>query len=280
MIKSSELVIKKYEIQYLDLKTSIENVSIDRTFSEFFNECLDFNKTNDMKFHISYSPGNRISVVKLFLKVIHSNKKQKNTELEVDLFISPYRNCIIDKHLNGFKILLIFFCEFKSIEDYEKETIPQSLQFSFKSKKNFSLRICKIRVYQFQDECGTPDSPLHALRRSRGKSIEYYLKSRHKKYRMIGNNTINCLLEGQWDREPPIIEPIQCNIDEIRKYSWNYKKFDLKNFEFLNEIEVAVIDSKIVFECNYENSTKIRVLTCNENSSWIGDDFKCKIILQ
>jgi hypothetical protein len=57
-----------------------------------------------------------------------------------------------------------------------------------------------------------------------------------------------------------------------------YKSIKLENFEFFNKTQVAVIDSKILFECNNEeNSFKIHFLLCNENGLWIGNHFKCKL---
>jgi hypothetical protein len=97
---------------------------------------------------------------------------------------------------------------------------------------------------------------------------------------MIGDNVINCLYEGNWDKELPIFEPIiKCNTNEIDMNSSLYKSIKFENFEyFFNESQVAAIDSKILFECNNEqNSFKILGSICNENGLWIGDDFKCKL---
>jgi hypothetical protein len=97
---------------------------------------------------------------------------------------------------------------------------------------------------------------------------------------MIGDGVITCLNEGNWDKEPPIFEPIiKCNTNEINMTSKLYKEFKLENFEFFNKTEVAVIDSKIIFKCyNEENSSQTHVSICNENGLWIGDDLKCKLI--
>jgi len=175
-------------------------------------------------------------------------------------------------------VLKEFICELNSFEDYKNEIYSKSIMFSFESEKNFRLRICGINVYQFQDECGIPDKPLQALIRETGKTVEYNPTPQEKKYRMIGNNTINCRFEGNWDKEPPLFEPItQCNIEKIQMNSSIHKSFQFLNLEFFNKTEVAVIDSKILFQCNNEeNSSIIRILTCNENGSWIGDDLKCK----
>jgi hypothetical protein len=90
---------------------------------------------------------------------------------------------------------------------------------------------------------------------------------------MIGDSTMTCIFDGNWDRDPPLFEPvIQCNVEDITK-----NLSSAKNFKFFNETKVAVIDSKIVFQCkNWKNSSKILVSLCGENGFWIGDDFKCK----
>jgi hypothetical protein len=81
---------------------------------------------------------------------------------------------------------------------------------------------------------------------------------------------------GNWNKDSPIFEPeIQCNLTNFNSSTYKSIKFlDLQSF---NETKVAVINSKVLFQCNNgENSSKILVSICNENGSWIGDDFNCK----
>jgi hypothetical protein len=94
---------------------------------------------------------------------------------------------------------------------------------------------------------------------------------------MIGENTINCISEGNWDKEPPIFEPtIKCISTNFNLSA--YKSIKFENFEFFNETQVAVIGSRIKFKCNDSgNSSKFLVSICDENGSWIGDDFNCKL---
>jgi hypothetical protein len=169
----------------------------------------------------------------------------------------------------------------QSFEDYKNETItPTIITFSLKSEKKLYLEICAISVYQFPNDCGIPDIPLHAsYNRLNKTSFEYFPTPQRNKHLMIGDSVINCLYSGNWDKESPIFEPIiKCNTDQIERNSSVYKIIEFKNFEFFNKTQVAVIDSKILFECiNEENSNKTHVLLCNEKGLWIGDDFKCKL---
>jgi hypothetical protein len=172
-----------------------------------------------------------------------------------------------------------FICEFNSLEDYR--ILKHLIRFLFISEKIFQLAICGINVYNFQNECGIPDVPLHgSYNRSGFKSFEYFATPQENKHLMIGDGVITCLYEGNWDKEPPIFVPIiKCNTNEIDMTSKLYKDFKLENFEFLNKTQVAVIDSKIIFKCyNEENSFKSHVSICNENGLWVGDDFKCKLV--
>jgi hypothetical protein len=147
---------------------------------------------------------------------------------------------------------------------------------------NYYYYICGISVYDFPDNCGIPDIPLHAYYKPfNNGSIQYFLNNNQtNKYRMIGDSVITCLYGGNWDKEPPIFEPIiTCNTDQINKNSSLYKSIKFEKFEFFNRTQVAVIDSKILFQCNNEeNSPKIHVSICNEKGLWIGDDLKCKLI--
>jgi hypothetical protein len=164
----------------------------------------------------------------------------------------------------------------KSPHYYKNETdISKSLEFTFKSEKEFELQINLISVYQFQNDCGIPDKPLHSTFEIMNKTVKYYPDLR---YRIIGDNTIKCISDGNWDKEPPLFEPIfQCNTSHIDFKSKIYKKIELQDLELFNGTEVAVNNSKIIFECDFGNKTsKTLVSVCDENGFWIGDDYKCK----
>ncbi len=283
------LTIEKFEFQYMDQNSSFRSISINQTLFELNIKSIASGKcgplgerTYHQNFRIIYSPPRRISVIELFFNAVFDENATIN-ELNCTLSISPHRNCVLVKktpYPAGHK--WIFICEFKSFEDYKNETIsPTIIKFSFKSEKNFYLGICGIRIYQFQNDCGIPDKPLHAsYNRLNDTSFEYFPTLQRNKHLMIGDNVINCLYEGNWDKELPIFEPIiKCNTNEIDMNSSLYKSIKFENFEyFFNESQVAVIDSKILFECNNEqNSFKILGSICNENGLWIGDDFKCKL---
>jgi hypothetical protein len=271
---SSELVIENYEFQYLDLNSIKETVFLEQTFEKFGENCLNFNETKNLKFHLNYSPRHRISVIDLiFRDILTENPEQ--IQLEVNLFINSYRYCIIDKQIKGNKNFWRFICEYNSLEDYQNDTIiPQSLNFSFKSEKIFSLSICEILVYKFQDDCGKPDEPLHSSIRYNGKRVVYF-STQKRRYRLIGHNITNCV-EGNWDKEAPVLELIQCSVDQIDLSSSVYKSIKLRNFELIDENKGAVVNSRIEFQCNYgENSSKILSAICDESGLWIGDDYKC-----
>ncbi len=329
----SKLVIDRYEIHDLDQNMAINFVELNKTFEEFNKNCLTFNKSKNLKFKLIYSPEERITGLRINFKDMLTRKKYYNNELIADLFINPYRNCIIGKNnfrncfaieiievgvkpilytqtlLNWFcsminiflrdlksSYLILFFlliesegfyyydksnypiftCELKYPDYYMNETdIPKSLEFTFKSEKEFELRICSIYVYQFHNDCGIPDKPSHSTFEITNKTVKYYPNSG---YRLIGDNTINCLFEGNWDKEPPLFEPIfQCNTSDIDLKSKIYKKIELKDSELFNGTEVAVNNSKIVFQCDFGNKTsKTLVSVCDENGFWIRDDYKCK----
>ncbi len=272
---SPELLIKKYEIHYLDQNSDTETIQLNQTFAELNKNCIDFKETKDLNFSLIYSPSRRISVVKL------SSRKKLNDEFSINLFIADYLICTIKISTSSLSSIYVsnswvFICELNSLEGYKKEKfIPQSMHFSFKSDKIFSLSICRILVYEFGDKCKTPDIPFPAsIRRLDQRRIQFYENSQEKKYRIIGETILKCTFEGYWDNEPPIFEPIiQCNIN-----SSAYKSIQFQDFEFFNETEVAVIDSKIIFQCNNEeNSSKFLVAKCDKNGLWVGDDYKCKM---
>jgi hypothetical protein len=117
----------------------------------------------------------------------------------------------------------------------------------------------------------------HILRSDHERTIQIFGPSHGKRYRIIGENTLKCTFGGNWDKEPPIFEhEIQCNFTNFNLST--YKSIKFLNLQFFNETEVAVINSKDLFQCNNgENSLKTWVSTCNENGSWIGDDFNYKL---
>jgi hypothetical protein len=174
-------------------------------------------------------------------------------------------------------------CELKSPHYYKNETdITKSLEFTFKSEHSgtgtndeFELQICGIHVYRFHNDCGIPDKPLHSKLEILNKTVKYYPDLR---YRIIGENTINCVSDGNWDKEPPLFEPIfQCNTSHIDLNSRIYKSIKFEKLEFFNGTEVAVNGSEIIFECDFGNKiSKTLVSVCDEKGFWIGDDYKCK----
>jgi hypothetical protein len=279
------VTIEKLKYQYLDQSSSVKSIVLNETF---FNYNLKLNKsnvcevfeetTNYIDIRITYSPPQTISVIELRFKVIFVENATIK-ELNITLSLSPYRKCIVDERTeySNHTYFWTFICEFNSLRDYRISQF--SILFLFVSEKIFQLAICGINVYHFQNECGIPDVPLHGSYYRRDvKSIEYFPTHQRNKHLMIGDGVITCLHEGNWDKEPPIFEPIiKCNTNEIDMTSKLYKDFKLENFEFFNKTQVGVIDSKIIFKCyNEENSSKSHVSICNENGLWVGDDFKCK----
>jgi hypothetical protein len=208
------------------------------------------------------------------------------------VYINKYRECtlasrnwITSRRLTSYNII----CESKSFNDFneEKEDLPNSIKFSFKSEKEEELGIFKIfaiSVYRFTNGCGIPDTPLHARYEMKENTVIYYSMD-EERYKIIGNNTIKCLYDGNWDKEIPLIEPIvQCSTEELGLRSGNFKEVEFENFEFFNDREIAVIGSTIKYQCqksnsnsniNYENSSQIFVSICDENGLWIGDHNKC-----
>jgi hypothetical protein len=270
----------------MDQNNSVGSTIINQTLFDYEidflkrNVCRELNVEKSpwhLNFHVIYSPPQRISIIDLKFYCesgIH--------ELNVNLSISPYRNCtLVNKKTQFHKLYeLRFICEFEPFEDYKNEIIfPTVMKFSFKSEKIFYLGICSIRVHRFQDKCGTPDLPLHAsYNRLNDRSFEYFPIVQRNKHRMIGDGVITCSYDGNWDKEPPIFESIiKCNIDKIERNSSVYKIIKFVNFEFFNKTQVAVIDSKIILQCNNEENSTTHALICNENGLWIGDDLKCKL---
>ncbi len=75
---SSELVIEKYEINYLDRNSSLETVLFNQTFEKFreryinIEKCLAFNESKNMYLLLNYSPRYRISVIYIYIILIPS----------------------------------------------------------------------------------------------------------------------------------------------------------------------------------------------------------------
>jgi hypothetical protein len=284
---SSKLILKKFDFQYHNQSSSVKSILLSETFSHYSlilnksNVCDGFeDKTNYIDIRITYTPYQTLSVIELRFKVIFVENATIN-ELNITLSLSSYRKCIVYERTeySNHTHFWTFICELNSSRNYGIS--PNSIEFLFISEKIFQLEICGINVYNFENECGIPDVPLHAsYNRSGSKSFVYFPTHQRYKYLMIGDGVITCLNEGNWDKEPHIFEPIiKCNTNEIDMTSKLYKDFKLENFEFFSKTEVAVIDSKIIFKCyNEENSLKSHVSICNENGLWIGDDFKCKLI--
>jgi hypothetical protein len=269
------LLVKTREINYLDRNSSTEIYPMDEALIE--TPCFHFDKTKNLKLKLNYSSPKRISALKFnFYNLLNYHQ---NKDMSINILINANRICIIDElhsDSNSKRSFLKIVCELKSFEDYKNESfIEQSLQLTFKSEYFFKLEICNIFVYQFQDDCGFPDIPLHSTIEKVNKTVKFYPNSG---YRLIGDNTINCLFEGNWDKEPPILEPIiQCNTEDIDLNSSIYKSIKFQKLEFFNGTEVAVIGTEILFECNDEkNSSEILVSFCGGNGSWIGSDYKCK----
>ncbi len=164
---SSELFITNYGIQKLrtfqGYDRSYESISLSQIFEEFSENCMNLDRANDLNFSLVYSPRKRISVVELYFEThfVDYDYDTRSDKLKINLFVSPFCNCIskrMEKYSNGIfggenLEYRGFLCELNSLY-YNKETIiPNSMRFSFKSAIIFGLRICKILVYRFEDEC-------------------------------------------------------------------------------------------------------------------------------
>ncbi len=281
------MTIEKLEYQYLDQSSSAKSIPLNQTFSDYnlklnkSNVCQVFeNITNYIDIRITYSPNETVSVIELIFDVVFVENATIN-ELNITLSLSPYRKCIVDKRTeySNHRHFWTFICELNSSRGYG--ILPNSIEFFFISEKVSQLSICGINVYHFQEDCGTPDVPLYTSYSRRDfKTFKYVPISPKNKHHIIENGVITCLYEGNWDKEPPIFEPIiKCSTDEIGMNSNLYKSIKFENVKFFNKTRVAVIDSKIIFKChNEENSSNPHVSICNENGLWIGDDLKCKLV--
>lgn len=278
----------------MDLNLSFETIAKNVTFLEFVGNCLlyqksnkeiiDFNVSKSLIFEVFYSPFSRISFIELEIQNTFINTENiSEAELSVNAFVNSYRNCIVGTKSPSYvnKTHLDFICELKSFENYNKETqdLPNSIKFWFRSNKKFELKICRILVSKFQDDCGLPDIPLHAKSKYTGTNI-YYYPSDEKRHEILGgeqDKTIRCLFEGNWDKDLPLIKSkIHCETNGLALNSSYVKSIEFHNFEYFNETKVAVIDSRIKYQCNNsENSSEIFVLFCSDNGLWIGDMHLC-----
>jgi len=85
-----------------------------------------------------------------------------------------------------------------------------------------------IYVYQFLDNCGILDILLQAstVTLTTQRSVVFYPTPQKREYRMIGDSTMTCIFDGNWDRDPPLFEPvIQCNVEDITKNLSSAKNF-------------------------------------------------------
>jgi hypothetical protein len=106
----SKLVIDRYEIHNLDPNMATYSVELNKTFEEFlqptFSEgialnYLTFNKSKNLKFKLIYSSEERITALIINFKDMLTQEENNNNELIADLFINPYRNCVIG--INNFR---------------------------------------------------------------------------------------------------------------------------------------------------------------------------------
>jgi hypothetical protein len=166
------LSITNYGIQKFDQNSTSKTISLNQTFEEFSENCIDFGRASDLDFSLIYSPHKRISVVELYFETdfVDYDCDTRSDKSKINFFVSPHRNCFkrMGKYPNGIYggehlEYRVFLCELNSLEDYNKETIIlNSMRFSFKSEIKFRLRISKILIYRFVDESGFPHLPIRA----------------------------------------------------------------------------------------------------------------------
>jgi hypothetical protein len=89
---------------------AINSVELNKTFEEFLQPTfsvgitlnwLTFNKSKNLKFKLIYSSEERITALAIKFKDVltrNEDNENDNNELIADLFINPYRNCIIGKN--------------------------------------------------------------------------------------------------------------------------------------------------------------------------------------
>jgi hypothetical protein len=92
----SKLVIDRYEIHNLDPNMAINSVELNKTLFDL--KRLTFNKSKNLKVKLIYSTEERITGLVINFEDMLTKKKNDKNELIVDLFINPYRNCIIGKN--------------------------------------------------------------------------------------------------------------------------------------------------------------------------------------
>jgi hypothetical protein len=102
---SNDLTIEKFEYQYMDQNNSVGSTIINQTLFDYEidflkrNVCRELNVEKSpwhLNFHVIYSPPQRISIIDLKFYCesgIH--------ELNVNLSISPYRNCTLVNKKNS-----------------------------------------------------------------------------------------------------------------------------------------------------------------------------------
>jgi hypothetical protein len=149
----------------LNPKITENTVLLSETFEKFSENCLVLKRTKNMTFNLLYSPVERISAIKFYFPGDFWTKNLLHIEVKARIHSS--RDCIAYKELSKTlfnNIYVTIICELNEFTDNAKEMIenPQSIQFSFESKKIFDTRICNLFVYQFQHNCGTPDALLQA----------------------------------------------------------------------------------------------------------------------
>ena len=270
--ESTHLMVENYKINYFDLKDKV-GFNVKNSFE--YLEYIMLNSSRTFTFQVNYWPKARLSYVELDLQILSDSLP---SNLTVSLLINDYRNCVeLPQSLSKANSVIEFkfICEAKSGVYYEIEgkDLPNSLRFSFESQNKFMSRIIRISVFRFQDGCGSPDIPLNAKTIiDSGNSMSIY-PSKENRYKILGGDfdTVNCLYEGNWDKEFKSLYPIiTCPFNE---YEWNtnyYKNLSLEYFEYFNDTLLAAVDSKIRFQCN--NSQNLSELYCRENGEWTGDE--------
>ncbi len=189
----------------------LETVFLNETFQEFSENCDKiFKRTKNLNLKTYYSRKYHISVIEItFEDLLNKNKVHSpKSEIQLKVFVTSLRNCIVDeKYFMDYEksFFYRFVCELNSTEYSGSETnAPEIIQLSFNWKKVFKLKLCNLYVFQFEDDCGIPDIPLHSSTQNSGKTVEFY-PTIQQRYWMIGENTINCISEGNWYKEPPIL---------------------------------------------------------------------------
>ena len=270
---SHRLMVENYKINYFDKKTNFGEI-MNSTF--IYLGYIPLNSSRRFIFQIHYLPKSRISYVELDLQIL---SEEMPSDLKVSLHINDYRDCVVtEQSLSKANSVIEFklICEAKSDVDYkiERKDLPNSLTFSFNSKTEFMSRIIRISVFRFQEECGSPDFPLNAISTiNSGNSVNIY-PSKPERYRIWGkdNDTVNCMYEGNWDKEfEPLYPIIKCRFDEKYWNSLHFTNISIEYFEYFNDTLYAAVDSKIQFQCSHQNSSVFHYLYCQEDGNWTRD---------